>query len=107
MTSRGPGLFVLRAGGVVSAVARSRGAGFVVPNFFSVCNFARILVLQETMTRVGGVACCGGEKVSSEAHFKGELARLLGEVGFGCAGAAFVFPPEGDIYLLLMQHVFS
>ncbi|CBJ31516.1 early-response-to-dehydration protein [Ectocarpus siliculosus] len=34
---------------------------------------------KETMTRVGGVACCGGEKVSSEAHFKGELARLLGE----------------------------
>lgn len=37
-------------------------------------------VVQANTTRVGGMLCCGGEKVESEAHFRGELQKFLSDV---------------------------
>ncbi|CAN0322366.1 unnamed protein product [Pylaiella littoralis] len=34
---------------------------------------------KETKTKVGGVLCCGGEKVSTETHYTNELSKLLSE----------------------------
>ncbi|CAM9836918.1 unnamed protein product, partial [Scytosiphon promiscuus] len=36
-------------------------------------------IAKEDMTKVGGTACCGGEKVPTEQHCQGELTRLLSE----------------------------
>lgn len=35
---------------------------------------------QEDKTKVGGVLCCGGKKVSTETHYQGELTKYLSEV---------------------------
>lgn len=42
------------------------------------------------MTKVGGVACCGGKKVPTETHFQGELTKFLSEVRrqYVCSGVS-------------------
>lgn len=35
---------------------------------------------QEDKTRIGGVLCCGGEKVDTEMFYRGELKKFISEV---------------------------
>ena len=32
------------------------------------------------MTRIGGTLCCGGKKVNTATHYRGELQKFLSDV---------------------------